>query len=255
MRLREKVAVVTGATSGIGEAVAIALAREGAKVVVVGRSEERGREVVQRISQGNGEAVFEQVDLAQQSEVPKSLTAALERWGRIDILVNNAAFLGRTKPVGETSLDDWNQALAVNLTATFILSREAIEHMLTAGGGSIINMSSIGGLNCFPSFAAYSTTKGALITLTRCIAIDYADRGIRANVIAPGAIDTPANQEHFGAYGGREGYMKAIAKTVPMGRLGRSEDVAAAAVYLASDEADYVTGEVLVVDGGRTLGA
>ena len=257
MRLQDKVAIVTGATSGIGESIAILFAREGAKVLVVGRAEDRGKKVVQRIAEEGGEAIFRRVDLAHEEEIPPMIKAAVETWGRLDILVNNAAYFGRSifKPLAETSLDGWKHAVAVNLTAIFIACQEAIPRMIEGGGGAIINISSIGGLNCFPACASYSITKGGLVQLTKSVALDYAKVGIRANVIASGAIDTPGNEPWYEEHGGKEGYLEWIGKTVPMGYIGKPEDIAWAAVYLASDESSYTTGTVLVVDGGRTLGA
>lgn len=257
MRLQDKVAIVTGATAGIGEKIAVFFAREGAKVLIVGRSEDRGKKVVQRIADEGGEAIFRRVDLAHEEEIPPMIRASIEMWGRLDILVNNAAYFGRSifKPLAETALADWKYAVSVNLTAVFIACREAIPLMIEGGGGVIINVASIGGLNCFPTFAAYSTTKGGLVLLTKSVALDYAKDGIRANVIAPGAIDTPGNEPWFEEHGGEEGYLEWIGKRVPMGHIGRPEDIAWAAVYLASDESAYVTGAVLVVDGGHTLGA
>lgn len=257
MRLRGKVAIVTGATSGIGESIATVFAREGAKVLVVGRSRDRGRQVVQHITNEGGEAVFRPVDLAQEEDIAPMVEAAVDEWGRLDVLVNNAAYFGPSnfKPLADTSLDDWKYTVAVNLTAVFLACQAAIPHMIKGGGGSIVNVSSIGGLNAFPTFAAYSITKGALMQLTQSVALDYAAVGIRANAIAPGLVDTPGNEWCYDRYGGKAEYHGTLSKTVPLGRFGRSDEVAWVAVYLASDESAYTTGAIIVVDGGRTLGA
>jgi NAD(P)-dependent dehydrogenase (short-subunit alcohol dehydrogenase family) len=255
MRLRDKVAIVTGATSGIGESIAVLFAREGAKVLVVGRSETRGKSVVDHILSDGGVAKFRRVDLANEEEVQPMIAATTAVWGRLDVLVNNAAYFGldMAKPVVDTPLELWKHTIAVNLTAPFLACQAAIPHMVKAGGGSIINIASIGGVAVFPNHASYTTTKAALVQLTKSIALDYASFGVRANAIAPGTIDTPGNEPWETPFGSHEKFVKATAELVPLGRVARPEEVAYAALYYASDESSYTTGTVLVVDGAITL--
>ena len=255
MRLQGKVAVVTGATSGIGESIAVLFAREGAKVLVAGRSEARGKQVVDRVVSAGGVARYRQVDLAHEEEVQPMIAEAIETWGKLDVLVNNAAYFGldMAKPVGETPLELWKHTIAVNLTAPFIACQAALPDMVKRRSGSIINVASIGGVIVFPSHASYTTTKAALVQMTKSIAIDYARFGIRANAIAPGTIDTPGNEPWQAGFGGYEKYLRAIADLVPLGRIAKPEEVAYAALYFASDESSYTTGTVLLVDGAITL--
>ena len=255
MRLQGKVAIVTGATSGIGESIAVVFAREGAKVLVAGRSEARGKEVVDRIVRDGGTAKFRRVDLANEAEVQPMIDDAVATWGKLNVLVNNAAYfsLDAAKPVTETPLELWKLTLAVNITAPFLACKAAIPQMVKAGGGSIINIASIGGVVVFPNHASYTTTKAALVQLTKSVALDYANVGIRANAIAPGTIDTPGNEPWERPFGSHEKFVKATGDLVPIGRIARPEEIAYAAVYYASDESSYTTGTVLPIDGAITL--
>lgn len=248
-RLKDKVAIVTGSASGIGQAIAVMFAREGAKVVVADIADEKGREVVKSILDDGGEAKYVHADISQTSAIEAMVKTALDGYGRLDILVNNAAYCGHgnRKPVVDTPMAEWDKTMEVNLRGVFLACKYVIPEMAKGGGGSIINISSIGGLEAFPSFAAYVTSKGGLIQLTKSIAIDYATVNIRANVICPGAIETPG-----GAQTQDDRDRELVISMCPMRRTGRPEDIAYAAVYLASDEASYVTGAILIVDGGRT---
>jgi 3-oxoacyl-[acyl-carrier protein] reductase len=248
-RLETKVAIVTGAASGIGRAIATAFAKEGAKVVVADVAGEEGRAAVEAIRGQGGEAACVRADVSEPSGVQDMVKCALGRYGRIDVLVNNAAYFGpgNRKPVVDTLVEEWDRAMAVNLRGPFLACQQVIPVMLTLGGGSVINISSIGGLEAFPGFAAYVVSKGGLIQLTKSIAVDYGGANIRANAICPGAIDTAGGTR---VQDDRDRQL--VLSMCPMRRTGAPADVAWAAVYLASDEASYVNGAVLVVDGGRT---
>lgn len=257
MRLKDKVAIVTGAASGIGRATAILLAREGAQVVVADRSAE-GTVTVEEIVKNAGVATFVQVEMRDVESIRAMVEAASRMYGGLDILVNNAGRFGLFNylPVVDTPVEEWDTTLAVNLRGAFIACKFAIPLMIKRGGGSIINVSSIGGVGAFPKFAAYVSSKGGLHPLTKSIALDYGKQGIRANLVCPGAIDTPGNDPFIeSAYPSREAYITTVSAMNPLGRMGRPEDIAYAILYLASDEAAYVTGATIVVDGGRTAGA
>ncbi len=250
-RLENKVALITGAAQGIGEAASILFAREGARVVLVDLLAEEGGQVASRIANEGGEALFLQADLAQNTEIPRIVAAVVDRFGPPHILLNNAGFYGQMnrKSVPDVSEEVWDRTLDVNLRAAFLFCKHSIPKMIEHGGGSIINVSSIAGLAGGAEFAAYCTSKGALIQLTRCIAIDHARHNVRCNAICPGAIDTPGLRRFMEDCW--DDYLREIASLTPLGRLGKPEDVARAALYLASDDSAYVTGTTLVVDGGR----
>lgn len=253
-RLKDKVAVVTGAASGIGEAIAILFAREGARLALVDMQEEKGRQVQEGICGRGGEAVFIHADLGEEATPARVISAVVSRWGGLDVLVNNAALFGSAcrKSVVDTPVEVWDRTFNVNLRAVFLLCRLGVPHMIARGGGSIINISSIGGVEGFSEYAAYSTSKGALIQLTKCLALDFGRHKVRANAICPGAIDTPGNEA---ALHNRQVYLKIVTELTPLQDIGKPEDVAYAALYLASDESGYVTGTTLVVDGGRLAAA
>jgi len=251
-RLDGEVALVTGSTAGIGVHIARLFASEGARVVVTGRDAERGARVIDGI---DGDAVFVPADLAREASAALLVEAAVERFGTLTVLVNNAVDAGtKDGPVTELSDEAWSQILAVNLVAPARLCRAAIPVMAEAGHGSIVNISSRAAARGTPGHAAYSASKSALEALTRSIAIDHADQGIRANTVSPGYVlndrrDADLSDE-------RRQRLEAMHLT----RLGQPLDVAYAALYLATKESEFVTGILLPVDGGsstaraRTLG-
>ncbi len=247
MRLEGKVAIITGGSSGIGRATAELFAKEGAQVVVADYNARAGQEVVQAIKGTGGDALFVEVDVSDAAQVQRMVQAALEAYGGVDILFNNAAVL-IFGTVLDTSEEAWRRVMDINLTGVFLCSKAVIPHLIERGGGAIINMSSsTGAHDGNGNAAAYVTSKGGVTLLTRCMAIDHAKDNIRVNAIAPGPTDTPMLR---GAMSPEQ--LAAFATTFPMKRLGQPEELAHAALFLASDEASFVTGAVWAVDGGQT---
>lgn len=247
-RLEGKVALVTGGGTGIGEAIARVFAREGAAVVVTGRRKDMVEAVTRTIEQAGGRALAVAGSVTDEAHARSAVDQAVRTFGKLDILVNNAAIGVFGKLLHETPDEDWDQMLAINLTGVFRMTRAAIPALLRAGGGSIVNISSVGGVIGFPMSAAYGTTKGGLNAFTRGVALDYAQQGIRCNAICPGLVETPMaqplidDQERFAQ----------VLDAYPIRRVGTPEEVAKMAVYLASDEATWVTGGAFMIDGGLT---
>jgi glucose 1-dehydrogenase len=250
-------ALVTGASSGIGAGIARALADAGASVVVnYGRDEARARGVVESISSRGGSAFAVQADVSQEDQVEEMFAAATRRYGSLDILVNNAG-LQRDAPLHKMSLHDWEYVLSVNLTGTFLCARAAIREFMRRGMelnrskalGKIICISSVHDRIPWAGHANYAASKGGVMLLMQSMAQEFASRGIRINSISPGAIKTPINQA---AWETPEAEAELLT-LIPYGRVGEPQDIADAAVWLASDESDYVTGSTLYVDGGMTL--
>jgi NAD(P)-dependent dehydrogenase (short-subunit alcohol dehydrogenase family) len=248
MRLKGQVAIITGAGTGIGRAVALRYAAEGVKVVVAEINVEAGSGVAQEIRAAGGKALFVRTDVAEEKEVQAMVEVAVKKYGRIDILFNNAGIqiYGKDARVHELSTEVWDRTLGVNLRGQWLSAKYVIPHMLKQGRGCIINMASPTGLRGYENLTAYSTSKGGITALTRAMAADYSRHHIRVNAIVPGCIDTPMNAVRLTDEKTRQ---KRIAMT-PWGRLGTAEDVAGVAVFLASDDADFCVGGFYAVDGG-----
>ena len=250
MRLKNKVAIVTGAGAGIGEAIARRYAREGARVIIGEIDPARGKANEDAIRKEGGEALFVPTDVASEEQIKGMVNAALASYGRIDILVNNAGILIGQKEARahELTNEAWDRTMAVNLRGYWLCSKYVIPSMLAQGRGCIIMIASPCGMLGFTRLAAYSTSKGGIFGLMRSMAVDYAPDHIRVNAIVPGTIDTPMNADEFEIPGAREKW----AAAAPAARLGTGDDVAGAALFLASDDADYCVGGVYMVDGGQT---
>ncbi|MFH0955832.1 MAG: SDR family NAD(P)-dependent oxidoreductase [Candidatus Falkowbacteria bacterium] len=245
MRLKNKIAIITGAGSGIGRGAALAFAREGAKVVVADWVEETGQETVKLIKKQGGEAMFVKVDVSNSSNVENMIKQCLAEYDKVDILFNNAGIV-KMGALHETAEADWDQVINVNLKGVFLCSKAVIPQMLKQGKGKIVNTASIAGLVGFDQIGPYCASKGGIIALTREMAVEYGPKKINVNCIAPGVIKTAMTKDMLNDPATAKGF----ATSTPYPRLGEPEDIAMAAVYLASDESDFVTGEVLVVDGG-----
>jgi NAD(P)-dependent dehydrogenase (short-subunit alcohol dehydrogenase family) len=248
-RLQGKVAIVTGSTSGIGRATATLFGAEGAKVVVNGRRQELGQEVVDQIRAAGGEAVYHSADVSQRDQVQALVAYAVETYGRLDVLMNNA-WSGRSGMLLDVTEESWKAGFAVGLDATFWACRAAIPLMAAQGGGAIINIASPHGMLAARHALPYAPVKAALIHLTRQIAVDYGDQGIRCNAICPGWIITEKVEERMRQNPLR---LEQAKRVYPGKRPGKPIEIAYAALFLASDEASFVTGHAMVVDGGLTV--
>jgi NAD(P)-dependent dehydrogenase (short-subunit alcohol dehydrogenase family) len=244
-RLEGRVALVTGAASGIGRATALRLAEEGAAVVVTDVNTEGGEITVQHILDKAGRSVFVHHDVTSEPEWEAAVATAVDTFGSLDILVNNAG-MGDLKTIEETSLDEWNTTVAVDQTGVFLGMKVAAAHLKASGYGSVVNISSIFGTSGgFGGSPAYHAAKGAVRTLTKNVALHWATEGVRVNSVHPGFIDTPIIDQALGTE-----IEEAMNAMTPMGRLGHPEEVAAGVAYLASDDASFVTGLELYIDGG-----
>ena len=246
-RLHGRVALVTGAASGIGEATAKRLASEGAAVVVTDIQDTSGAQVVKDISESGGHATYLHLDVTSQPEWEAAVAAALEEFGRLDILVNNAG-LGDLAAIEDTSLEDWNRTIGIDQTGVFLGMKTAAAALAASGHGSVINISSIFGTSGgFGTSPAYHAAKGAVRTLTKNVALHWSGNGVRVNSVHPGFIDTPILDQAKGTP-----IEQAMLDVTPMGRLGKPTEIAAGVAYLASDDASFVTGLELYIDGGYT---
>ncbi len=240
-KLDGKVALITGSGSGIGRATALLFAREGAKLMVADYVPAGGQETVRMIKEAGGEAAFIEVDVSKSADVQRMIKTTVDTYGRIDVLFNNAGIQGPLLPLAEITEDDWNLVLSTNLSSVFLGSKHAIPVMLQQGGGVIISTSSTMGLGGKAGIAPYACTKAGIISLTKTMAAEYGSAGIRVNCICPGVIYTPM--------GGPSADLLDM-NYIPLRRAGQPEEIAKAALFLASDDSSFVTGVPLVVDGG-----
>jgi NAD(P)-dependent dehydrogenase (short-subunit alcohol dehydrogenase family) len=253
VKLSERVAIITGGTSGIGRATAILFAQEGAKVVIAGRNVQRGRKVAAEIKERGGEAIFVKTDVSKSQDVKVLVQMTVERYGRVDILFNNAAL----SPVGTvltTSEKEWRAVIDTNINGTFLCTRNVLPHMLRQGGGVIINTGSINSLMAMKDEAAYDASKGGVLMLTRATAVDFAKDNVRVNCICPGAIETPMLRDMLKLAPDPEEAEAELVRKHALGRIGTPEEVARVALFLASDDSSFMTGTAVAVDGGMLGG-
>lgn len=254
MQLAEKVALITGGASGIGRATALLFAREGAAIALADINADAGRGVAKEITEAGGRAFFECVDVTRAADCQRMAKRTTHEFGRVDILFNNAGIIRRAT-VLELTEDDWDRVMTVNVKSIYLLSREVIPLMQKAGGGTIINTASGWGVAGGAKAAVYCASKGAVVLLTKAMAIDHGQQKIRVNCICPGDTDTNMLREEAKQLGEENGRFLAESAKRPLGRVGLPEEIAQAALYLASDASSFVTGTALVVDGGGLAGS
>jgi len=248
-KLEDKTAIVTGASSGIGRGIAKDFAEEGANVVVSDVDVESGEKVVGEIKDSGGSAIFVKTDVSNEEDVDELVEKTLSEYSKIDILVNNAGVYIQ-KPITEMETDEWDKVIDVNLKGVFLMTRRVAQEMVENEEGNIINVSSIAGEVGYPNSSAYSATKGGTIAMTRALALELSPKGINVNAVAPGVIKTAMTDDLLSD----EDVKGQMLANTPIGRLGEPEDIASAVTYLASEDADFVTGETLFVDGGWLAG-
>ncbi|MEX1254076.1 MAG: glucose 1-dehydrogenase [Dehalococcoidia bacterium] len=246
-KLDGKVAIVTGAASGIGRAASLLFGAEGAKVVAADWSESQGKEVTEAIGKAGGEAVFVKTDVSSPDDVQRMIDTAVERFGGLDVIFNNAGVEGETAPTADCTLDNWERVININLKGVFLGMKYAIPVLLQRGGGSIINNASVAGLVGFQGIPAYAASKGGVVQLSKTAALEYGQQGIRVNAICPGVILTPMVERFTGGSEERTAQMVGME---PIGRMGKPEEVAQLALFLASDDSSFCTGAPFIVDGG-----
>ena len=249
-RLKDKIAIVTGAGSGIGRAIALAMVREGARVVLVGRRNDRVEAVAREVPrEGQGSAMALAADVSKRDSIERVLQETAKAFGGINVLVNNAGILhpGTAEQITEAQ---WDETFNINVRGLWLLSRAVLPHLRKAGGGSIINVASVLGINGVRNRAAYAASKGAVVLLTKCMAIDHGHENIRVNAICPSFVETDLTAAVLSKAADPDAMRRERIGVHPMGRLGQPEDMAGLAVYLASDESSWVTGAVFPVDGG-----
>ncbi|MEM2104146.1 MAG: glucose 1-dehydrogenase [Candidatus Bathyarchaeia archaeon] len=250
-KLKGKVAIITGAGSGIGRATAVLFAKEGAKVAVVDCNKDSGEETVKIIRQSGGEAVFIYADVSKASDVQKMVETVVGKYGAIDILFNNAG-INLALPITELPEETWDEIINTNLKGVFLCSKNVIPIMKRQGSGIIINMGSSSALVGVPYFGAYSASKGGILALTRTMALEVAPFKIRVNCICPGMVETPLSKRTWEKMRISEEKRGERAKSIPWGRVGEPEEIARAVLFLASEDSSYMTGSNLTVDGGFT---
>jgi NAD(P)-dependent dehydrogenase (short-subunit alcohol dehydrogenase family) len=250
-RLAGKVALITGGGTGIGRAIALAFAREGASVCVAGRRFEKLREVTREIEKAGGKGLAMECDVTRASEVERAVRGTTERFGRLNVLVNNAGAL-HVSTVEGISEEEWDRLMTVNVKGPFLMSRAVLPEFRKCGGGAIVNIGSVLGLYAVKDRAAYAASKGAVTMLTKSMALDHAHENIRVNCICPSVVETDLVKGVFNETEEGQAKLRARLATIPLGRLGQPEDVAEMAVFLASEESSWLTGSAIPLDGGVT---
>lgn len=249
MRLQGKTALVTGISKGIGAAIAERLALEGVSVFGIARTPETGEQVVASIAASGGAIAFLRADVSREDAVRGAVAACLSRFGSLDVLVNNAAVQYEVA-LHETTYEQWRAMVDINLGGYFLTCKHAIPIMQRQGGGVIVNVSSVMGLAADPKLAVYCSTKGGILAMTRAIAVAYGRAGIRANSLCPGDVDTPFNRAYFNSFPDPAAARAVIEDQYPLGRIATPDEVARVAAFLASDDASFINGADIVVDGG-----
>jgi len=252
MRLPEKVALITGGNSGIGLATAKLFADEGAKVMIAVRDSDRAVAALRSIGADHDQGRYVVCDVQLEDDCRGAVSATSEAFGRLDVLVNNAGIIYRGLDVVRTTLEEWDKMFAVNVRGAFLMSKFALPEMIRAGSGCIVNVASYFGLVGGKGVAAYCASKGALVQLTRAMALDHADEGVRVNCVCPGSVQTPMIDQAWAEYG--DGAPELWAAKHPIGRIAQPDEVAQAILYLASSASSFVTGAALPIDGGITAG-
>jgi NAD(P)-dependent dehydrogenase (short-subunit alcohol dehydrogenase family) len=249
VRLEGRVALVTGAAMGIGKAIALLFAQQGAKVLAADIDAEAGNATAKEIQRGGGHCIFRRTDVSVEAEVNAIVAAGKKEFGPVDVLANNAG-IAHESPAHHLSLADWNRMLAVNLTSMFLCAKHVLPGMMDAKRGAIVNITSVQALFGFPGYPHYAASKGGIISLTRQLAREYARYGVRVNCIAPGTVETPMNTKVLERVPNPVELRRAWERMHPLGRIGQPIDVAWAALFLCCDESSWVTGQCLCVDGG-----
>lgn len=245
--LSGKIAVITGAASGIGRGSALVFARQGAKVAIADINTQGGEETVELVRQAGGEAFFIQTDVSNKEQAAAMVGKVVERWGRLDCALNNAGIDGSMGATADCTEETWQNTIAVNLTGVFLCMKYEIQQMLKQGGGAIVNIASVAGLVGYPGLPAYVASKHGVVGLTKNAAIEYAKQGIRVNAVCPGAIRTPMLEDAI-----RQGLIpeEQLAGLAPLGRLGLPEEIGEAAAWLCSEKSSFMIGQAVPVDGG-----
>ena len=251
MKLQGKVALITGAGSGIGRASALQFVREGAEVIAVDVSESGLAQTNAQIEALGGHCLSLTVDVSQETQVKAAIAEVIERFGRLDILFNNAG-ISVLKPITETTEADWDKVIGVNLKGVFFGCKHAIPPMVTQGKGIIINTASELAMVAQPLYGAYCASKGGVLAMTRALALEWANQGIRINTLCPGPVQTPLLQAEFDNEADPIAGEQSVVDTIPLGRLGKPEEIAKVAVFLASDDSEFIHGASITVDGGKT---
>lgn len=252
MRLENKIAIITGGGDGLGQASAVLFAKEGASVVVADMDPARGMKTVDMIKNQNGEAMFVEVDVSKEASVKNMVEKVVDAYGRIDILLNSAGIFIEATAIN-TTVEDWDKIMAVNLRGMFLCCKYVIPEMIKAGKGSIVNIGSEAGITGWENATAYAASKGGVVNMTRCLALDFAKHKIRANCVCPGTTETSMVKKAIETAPDPP-KARRFFESRPLLRLGRPEEIAAGILYLASDESLYATGAILSIDGGKTAG-